>query len=99
MTEVIRITPGARRYLVSRGYEAVVLTYTELEVGDSIGVAKEVTITYEPPEDRERYRLFPVDDIEVFVDRRLRADGDVVIKKQGFWKLTSLYADGFRIPI
>lgn len=42
-----RITPGTRRFLEYRRCKTVVLTYTEIEIGDSIGLAKEkVSIVY-----------------------------------------------------
>lgn len=95
----IRITSRAKKYLEAKNFNNIVLKFIELDVAESVGVAKEVSVGFEVPKDIDKYRCCNVGSYRVFVDRRLEATGDVVIKKQGFWKLASLYVDGFRIPI
>ena len=95
----IRITSRAKKYLEAKNVNTIVLKLVELSVAETVGVAREVQVDFELPEDKDKYGCFNVDNYEIFVDRRLEAIGDVVIKKQGFWKFSSLYADGFRIPI
>lgn len=95
----IRITSRAKKYLEAKNFKDIVLKFMVLDVAESVGVAKEVMVSFEVPEDKDKYWCYNVGSYRVFVDRRLEAIGDVVIKKQGFWKLASLYVDGFRIPI
>jgi len=95
----IRITSRAKKYLEAKNVMNIVLKFMELDVAESIGVAKDVMVSLEVPEDKDNYWCCNVGSYRVFVDRRLEAIGDVVIKKQGFWRFASLYVDGFRIPI
>ena len=95
----IRITSRAKKYLETKKIKDIVLKLVELDVAESIGVAKEVSVGFGAPDDKNKYRCCDVDSYRVCVDRRLEAIGDVTIKKQGFWKFASLYVDGFRVPI
>lgn len=94
----VEISRSARKFLEDRGLRTVVLRYVELEAGCMVGVAKDVDVGFEPPADPAAFRRSAVDGIDVFIDRRLKEDERVVIKKQGLWKFVSLYADGLRVP-
>jgi hypothetical protein len=95
----IRITSRAKKYLEAKNFKNIVLRFMELDVAETVGVVKDVTVSFEVPEDKDKYWCYNIDSYQVFVDRRLEAISDVIIKKQGFWKFASLYVDGFRISI
>ena len=95
----VRISQGARIFLGKQDIRTVALTFLEIEAACTVGVAKEVSVTFDPPKDPEKFQRTMVEGIEVFVDNRLTPFGDVVIKRQGFWKFSSLYADGLRVPL
>ena len=96
---MIRLSPGAKRFIQERGVEVLAVKFIEIETGGTVGVVKDISITFQHPADPRLYREFSVDDIPVFIDRKLRLSEDIVIRKQGFWKFSSLYADGLRGPI
>jgi len=95
----ISISPGAQRFLREKGVKTVVLSFLELQTGCCVGVVKDVAVTFEPPADPRKFWRRHADDFEVFIDRQLKSDAEVVIKKQGFWKFASLYVDGLRVPL
>jgi hypothetical protein len=95
----VEISRSARKFLEDRGLRTVVLRYMELEAGCMVGVAKDVDVGFDRPVDQEDFRRNEVEGIEVFIDRRLKEDATVVIKKQGLWKFANLYADGLRVPL
>ena len=96
---MVRFSANAKKFLKKRGINTIVLRFVEFEAGATLGLAKDVAVTFEPPADAEAFRCDLVEGIEVFVDPKLKVDDDVVIKRQGFWYFSSLYADGIRIPI
>jgi len=95
----ISISPRAKRFLQDKGVKTIVLSFVELETGCCVGVAKDVAVSFEPPRDPRKFWRRHADGWEVFVDRQLKSDAEVVIKKQGFWKFASLYVDGLRVPL
>lgn len=95
----IRFTSRALRYIREKQASAVTFYQVDIEAACCIGAVRDVGITLEPPERREHYRYQRVGDLDVYVHRDLRVSGPVVVKKQGFWKFASLYADGLRISI
>jgi len=95
----IKISSGALRYIQSKGAKSIAVVLVDVETGDSIGAARDIEVKFETPEDTRNYYLEHSQGIDVYVDRRLRLTGKVVIKKQGFWKISSLYADGLQIPL
>ena len=96
---MIRFSAKAKKFLIKNGIDTIVLRFVEFETGGTVGVAKDVTVTFEPPADAKAFGRDLVEGIEVFVDPKLKVDGDVVIKRQGFWSFSSLYVDGVRVPI
>jgi len=96
---VVRFSANAKKFLKKKGIDTIVLRFVEFEAGGTLGVAKDVAVTFEAPADAGAFRRDLVEGIEVFIDPRLKAEGEVVIKRQGFWHFSSLYADGVRVPI
>jgi hypothetical protein len=96
---VVKFSANAKKFLKKKGIDTIVLRFVEFEAGGTVGVAKDVAVTFEPPADAGVFRRNLVEGIEVFIDPKLKVDGDVVIKRQGFWGFSSLYADGVRVPI
>ncbi len=95
----VKISPRAMKYLQERGASSLVLGLVDIETGGSVGAARDVAFGFTPPRDSRHFRWCQVEGIDVYVDRKLKVVGPVVIKKQGFWKLSSLYADGVQVPI
>jgi hypothetical protein len=96
---VVKFSANAKKFLKKKGIDTIVLRFVEFEAGGTLGVAKDVAVTFEAPADAKAFRRDRVEGIEVFVDPKLKVDDDVVIKRQGFWNFSSLYADGVRVPI
>jgi len=96
---VVRFSANAKKFLKKRGIASIVLRFVEFEAAGTCGVAKDVAVTFEQPADADSFHRDLVEGIEVFVDRKLKVDDDVVIKRQGFWNFSSLYVDGVRVPI
>jgi hypothetical protein len=96
---VVRFSPNAKAFLKKKGVDTVVVSFVEFDVAGTCGIAKDVSVTFEPPADATAFRHKLVEGIDVFVDRKLKIDDHVVIKRQGFWNFSSLYADGVRVPI
>lgn len=95
----VSLSPGARKHLRKLKCGAIAVRLVDMETSDSVGFAREVQVECGFPQRREQYHRLEVDGVEVFVDPRLRVEDTVRIKKQGFWKLSGLYADGVRIPL
>ena len=95
----VTISPRAMKYLHERGASCLVLGLVDIETGGSVGAARDVAFGFAPPRDSRHFRWCQVQGIDVYVDRKLRVVGPVAIKKQGFWKFSSLYADGVQVPI
>lgn len=95
----VRLSRGARQFLTQRGLKTIVLSLTDIPVGCCLGVAKDIGITFEPPRDPRGFWRRSADGVEVYIDRQLKAIDEVVIKRQGFWKLSSLYVDGLSVPL
>ncbi len=96
---MVRFSANAKRFLKKKGIGTIVLRFVEIESGCMVGVAKDVAVTFDPPADVGAFRRDLVEGIEVFIDPKLNLDDEVVIKRQGFWNFSSLYADGVRVPI
>ncbi len=95
----VRIAPSARKYIEDNGIRALTLKLVELETACCVGVVKEVEVLLFPPNDTRKFWRRNYDGVEIWVDRKINSQGDVVIKKQGFWKFISLYADGVLVPL
>ncbi len=94
----VRISKAARKFLDARKATKVVLRYLEVEAACMVGVAKDVQVLLGEPDD-QTYIHEHHEGIDVFIDPKLKINSIVHIKKQGFWKFSSLYADGLRVPI
>ena len=94
-----RLSSGARKLLHKLGCSQLTVHLVETETGCSIGFAREVRVDCEYPKDSAPYHPLEADGVTVYVDPRLKVQGRIVIKKQGFWKFSGLYADGVQIPI
>ncbi|MFW6297785.1 MAG: hypothetical protein ACOC03_04705 [Desulfosalsimonas sp.] len=95
----IRLSPGAAKYLAAKKASDVTIYLVDIETTGSIGAVREVGVSLEPPKRPENFRYERVDGFDIYVARELRITGPVIIKKQGFWKLSWLCADGLQIPI
>jgi len=95
----IRVTPRARKYLQEKEASEVTLYLVDIESSGSIDSVKEVGVSLKPPKRPEHFMHDRAEGFDIYVDRKLRIIGPIVIRKQGFWKLASLYADGLQIPI
>src|SRR6056297_1054658 len=95
----IRFSNRARKLLKNKDCRQLVFYLIELETADSIGAARDIGVSYTPPHNTGQYRRANADGIDIYIDRNLRIIGPVVIKKQGFWKLSTIYADGLQIPL
>lgn len=95
----IRLSPRAVKYLREMNAPAVTLYMVDIETTGSIGAVREVGVSLQPPKDQENFRYCPVEGFDVYVDRELKVTGPVVVKKQGFWKFSSLYADGLQVQL
>ena len=93
------ISKGASNFISRRGIETITLTYLEIETACQIGICKDIDLSYDRPENPEKYRRLEADDVEVFVDRQLNPAGDIHIKKQWVWKFASLYVDNVGVPL
>ena len=95
----IKITKAAKKYIDERNINTIVLTFLEMEAGCMVGVAKDIDVSFDPPEKEEAFLKSNVKGIAVYIDKRLSPSKEVTIRKQGFWRFSSLYADGLRVPI
>ncbi len=95
----VRLSSGAKKFIHKHNITCLVLSLVELETGCTLGVAKDVQVSYEYPQIPTRFLWGKADGVEVFVDRRLKINGTVTIKKQGFGRLSCLFADGIGVPI
>ncbi len=96
---MIKFSANAIKFLKKKDIDTIAFRFVEFEAGGTLGLAKDVAVTFEAPPDAEAFRRDLVEGVEVFLDNRLKIDGEVVIKREGFWKFSSLYADGVRVPI
>ena len=95
----IKFSPRAFKYLQEKQASAVTFYQVDIETACCVGAAREVGIALEPPRRQEHYKYQRAEGLDVYVHRDLQVSESVVIKKQGFWKFASLYADGLRISI
>lgn len=89
----------ALKYLEERQAEDISITLAEIDTNCPIGTAKEIRVILEKPQNLKSYRWKKVDKYHFFIDRRLREIGPIVLKKQGFWKFSSLYVEGLQVPL
>jgi len=89
----------ARKFIRKTEAKNVVIRFVEVEIADSLGAAKDIEVTLQAPDRKEGFRHAHVDGVDVYVDKALKVTGPVVIKKQGFWKFSTLYADGLQVPL
>lgn len=95
----VRLSPGAKKYIQKHSIECLVLTLVELETGCTLGVAKDIQVSFEYPQNPSQFLWGKAEGVEVFVDRRLKVTGTVAIKKQGLGRFSCLFADGLGVPI
>jgi hypothetical protein len=95
----VRLSPGAKKYIEKHGIECLVLNLVELETGCTLGVAKDVEVSFAYPQKPTQFLWGKTEGVEVFVDRRLKVTGTVAIKKQGIGRFSCLFADGVGVPI
>ncbi|MFP4194238.1 MAG: hypothetical protein ACOCQI_01270 [Desulfosalsimonas sp.] len=95
----IRLAPGALKHLRAKKASQVTVYLVDIETTGSIGAVREVGVSFDPPKRPENFRYSRVEGFDVYVARELKITGPIIIKKQGFWKLSWLYADGLQIPI
>jgi len=96
----IRLSSRARKYLQDKEASELTLYLVDIEAGSSsIGVVKDVGISLNQPKRPEQFLHDRVEGLDIYVDRKLKITGPIVIKKQGVWKFASLFADGLHVPI
>ncbi len=89
------------KFLKNKTATAVSIEFVELEdsAGD-IDMVKEVEVKCQAPPENQKpnYLFFREEGVDIYIDKRLKISGKVKIKKEGFWKLSFLYADGVLVP-
>jgi len=95
----VKFSSGARKLLEEKGAENICIHLVDIATADSIGAARDIEVNCEVPEQKEQFWWDRVGGIDVYIDKKLKIIGPVVVKKQGFWIFSSLYADGLRILI
>jgi hypothetical protein len=95
----ITLSPSAVKYLRYRQVSGVTFYLVDIECTGCIGAVREVGVSLEPPGRPENFRYGRAEGFDIYVGRKLKVTGPVMIKKQGFWKFSSLFAHGLQIPI
>lgn len=95
----IKLLPGAVKYIKAKKASEITLYFVDIETTGSIGAVREVGVSLEPPRRPENYRYKRAEGFDIYVSRDLKITGTIIIKKQGFWKLSWLCAEGLQIPI
>jgi hypothetical protein len=95
----VRFSKRALKFIQDKEVREVFVCLLELDIADSIGATKDVHVCFEVPDEEKQFHSHKVEGIEVHVDTALKVTGPVVIKRQGIWKLSSLYADGLQVPL
>lgn len=95
----VSISSGAMRYIAQHHISCIVLDFVDIETGGSVGAVRDIGVEFEPPPNPKAYRYDRVQDVDVYIHRKLQITGPIRIKKQGFWKFCSLYADGLHVPL
>jgi hypothetical protein len=85
-TPKISITPAAIKFIEKMGITDVTFDVVELHLGGILGIVKEIAPSYEAPGDATGHKFFRVDDLAVFIDRRIEIFGPLILKAEGFWK-------------
>lgn len=95
----IKLSPGAVKYLKTKDASEVTIYLVDIETTGSIGAVREVGVRPGPPKRPENFRYDSIEGFGVYVARELKITGPIIIKKQGFWKLSWLSAEGLHIPL
>lgn len=93
----IRLSTRALKYLRDRNVSVITFYLVDIETTGSIGAVREVGVSLAPPGRPESFRYDTAGGFDIYIDRRIEVTEPIVIKKQGFWKFSSLYADGLNI--
>ncbi|MBS3809796.1 MAG: hypothetical protein KGY38_06560 [Desulfobacterales bacterium] len=93
----IRLSSRAQKYLRDRNVSAITFYLVDIETTGSIGAVREVGLSLATPGHPENFRYEQAGEFDIYIDSRLEVTEPVVIKKQGFWKFSSLYADGLGV--
>ncbi|MCF8111488.1 MAG: hypothetical protein K9J85_08365 [Desulfobacteraceae bacterium] len=93
----IRLSPRALKYLRDKNVSEITFYLVDIETTGSIGAVREVGVSLAPPGRPENFRYERAGGFEIYIDSRLEVTEPIVIKKQGFWKFSSLYADGLGV--
>ena len=95
----IRFSPRACKYLRDKQASGITFYLVDIETSGSIGAVREVGVSLEPPKRPENFLYLRAESFDIYVSRNLEITEPVVIKKQGFWKFSALYADGLSVRI
>ncbi len=95
----IRFSSRAFKYLQSSQVSGITFYLVDLETGGSIGAVRDVGVSLKPPARPENFSYDRAEGFDIYIHRSLKVTEPVVIKKQGFWKFSWLYADGLRIHL
>ena len=95
----VRFSSRALKYLRDRQVSGITFYLVDIETTGSIGAVREIGVHLAPPGRPGNFKYDRAEGFDIYVDPRLEITEPVVIKKQGFWKLASLYADGLHFRV
>ena len=95
----IRFSKRALKYIRKHGAQDVFVSLEEVDVADTIGMAKDISVGFKAPDEEKQFDVHRAEGIDVHIDRALKVTGPVAIRLQGLWKISSLYANGLQVPI
>ncbi|MBS3754933.1 MAG: hypothetical protein KGY56_04470 [Desulfobacterales bacterium] len=95
----IRFSSSALKYLRDRQVSGITFYLVDIETTGSIGAVREIGVRLAPPGRPENFKYDRAEGFDIYVDPRLEITEPILIKKQGFWKLAALYADGLHFRV
>ena len=98
-SEKIKITDSARRFLQLRNITDVTFRLQEHDVvGCCVGLVKEIEPVYQAPKDARGYQYRPTDACHLYISRRLKIIGPLVLSTEGLFS-KRLFLGGVSVPL
>lgn len=95
----LRISTGARKFCLENSIYDVTFNLIEADVsGCCIGFVREIQPVYTAPANAAGYRYCQVDGIHVYISRKIRIVGPLILATEGIWK-KHLCLNGASIPL
>ena len=95
----IKITDSARKFLRLRNITDVTFRLKECDVaGCCVGLVKEIEPVYQAPKDARGYQYTQTDSCHLFISRRLKIIGPLVLSTEGIFN-KRLYLGGVTVPL